>query len=147
MPLVRSAPTVSEWSCLGGMEMVHIAGLMLVLFFLVFSCEGLPVEAPRGAGLEGEEMDQALALANRDLNLLELDILLAPPTNKEEEGGEEDEKKRRDLVADNNKLWPGGVVPYLLPSFISESFHITTASNAPGMDQGHCRPSAVTLHI
>lgn len=123
------------------MELVHIAGTMLVLLFLMFSCEALPVGATRGEGLEGEEMDQALALANRDLNLLELDIVLAPQTNKEGEGDEEEERKRRDLVADSKKLWPGGVVPYLLPSFISESLHTLPQPVLPlAWCRGHCRP-------
>lgn len=102
------------------MELVRIASVALFLLFLVFSCEGLPVGEAGGEGLkeEEEEIDKDLALANADLDLLELDIV----TNKKGEGpGEGEGRTRRDTVADNSKLWTDGVVPYVLPSFISES--------------------------
>lgn len=101
------------------MRLVHFASAVLFLLFLVFPCECLPV---RDAGDEDpqEEIDQALAMANSALDLLELDIVL-PPTSEEEGNGR---RWRRDTVADSNMLWPGGVVPYCLPAFISECMQL-----------------------
>lgn len=112
------------------MELARIATLVLFLLFLVLSCECLPVGEPEGQR-EVEEIDQALAMANSALDLLELDIILPPDTTIEEEG---EGRRRRDTVADNSKLWPGGVVPYVLPSFISESTQLkcsTSSRNVP----------------
>ena len=108
------------------MELVHVASAVLFLLFLVLPCECLPV---RDTGDEDlQEIDQALAMANSALDLLELDIVLPPHTTSEEE--RDGRRRRRDTVADNSKLWPDGVVPYTLPSFISESMQLNTAHTA-----------------
>lgn len=108
------------------MELVHVASAVLFLLFLVLSCECLPLGDTGDEDLQ--EIDQALAMANSALDLLELDIVLAPHTTSEEE--RDGRRRRRDTVADNSKLWPGGVVPYTLPSFISESMQLNTAHTA-----------------
>ena len=107
------------------MGLVRVASAVLFLLFLVLPCECLPVgdsgdEAP-------QEIDQDLAMTNSALELLELDIVVSShATSKKEENG----RRRRDTVADNSKLWPGGVVPYSLPSFISESMQLNAAHTA-----------------
>ena len=138
--------TVSEWLCSGDKELVHTADMMLLLLLLVLSCEALPVDIPSGEPLKVKEMDQVFALANRDLGFLEFDIVLPQQVSNKKKRDEEAERTRRDLVADSSKLWPGGVVPYVLPSFISESFHTTTASNALAGCRGHCRSLVATLY-
>jgi len=118
------------------MGLVHVVSAVLFLLFLVLPCECLPVGDTGDEDLQ--EIDQALAMANSALGLLELDIVPPPHTTSEEE--ENGRRRRRDTVADNSKLWPGGVVPYSLPSFISESMQLNTVHTAeePLGHLSHC---------